>query len=799
MIFRLWDRLVVRHPVISLAALGVIAGLCSLQLPAWRLDASSDSLMLENDPHRRLYDETRQIFGSDEYIILATEPAEPWSRETTTVLDALTDELEALDTVDLEDGRSAPGIDRVISPTNQRLFRSLDDKTPPLFAAMQPMTLMSERVSLGKARDELTTSELFSGTLVSRDGHAFAIVAYLAADETASGDSRETGETVAEAGRRGRVERRDAERERRATIVKRARTLSKEISTERVTFHTSGIPAIVVDMLHAVRGDIVTFGWLAATLMVLMLLATLRAVRWVVLPMTTVALVVTIVLATSVVIDKPATVVTANLSSLLVIVGMAHAIHIAVHYRETRRARPDLDVREAVRASVSGIARPCLYAALTTTVGFASVAVSDIRPVIDFGLLMAFGALIAYAVTFGLVPAAMSLLPHETPERAARETGGARLTALARWSLRHDRAVLLLAAVAALLAIVGISRLRVETRFTDYFRADSPISRGLDFIDRKMGGTTPLEVVLSGDRPGFFLEDEAYEKLEAIHDHLASLPEIGSVKSLVSLRREGEKIAGVMFPSVNVGGLPLSQLVTLSESVLGQRELRRLIADYAAADFSVVRCVARVRESSPSLGRRALVSDLERFVGEDGRLEGLSARVTGVFVLYANMLESLVSSQIQTGLAVSAALLVMLWALFRRLRIALIGLATNLVPVAAVLGVMGWWSVPLDMMTIMIASVSLGLAVDATIHYVFRYQEERRAGRSVEEALVASHGSIGRAVLYTAMTVIGGFWVLVFSNFKPSIHFGVMTSFAVAASLASSLTLLPVLLRRFAR
>jgi predicted RND superfamily exporter protein len=805
---RLLDAAVLGRPRTVLAFFLLVLAAAATVLPGFRLDADSESLTRENDPERDAYRHARLLFGSDDYVIVAWSPREPWTRASIDRLDALTRDLEALKTVETESHGTQPGISRVLSPVSQPLLRSLppEQAMKVLFAEY---TLRSPDVDLARAREEMRTSAMFSGNLVSPAGDAFALLAYFAdGPRKAALEARDAAARSGDAASLVAAEEAlrvasDAEQARLRALVARVRALAERHGSDLGPVHASGVPSIVVDMVRALEEDLVLFGVFAVAFMVAVLAISLRRLRWVLLPMGAVLTVVAVVVAATVLAGKKATVVTSNLSSLLLIVGMAHAIHIAVATREVRRDHPGLPAREVVARAVARIAVPCLYACLTTAVGFGSIAVSDLRPCIDFGLFMAAGTVLAYLVSFSFIPAGLALLDHERPPSppAAGATAPRRapVVALGAWTLRRPWLVLVGAAVVLVASVAGLVRLKVETRFTDYFRKGSTLAEGLDFIDRRIGGTTPLEVLLEGDAPGYWLEERNFARLRGVHERLAGIPEAGNVLSLHSLRIEGEKLLETMFPG---GGsrMTLKGYLDMAEQRFGKEKIRALVADYVTEDWKTARLVFRVKETSPTLDRQALLESLRADLpGIVGPGEGPPPRavVTGMFVLYANMLRSLVTSQEQTLGMVAAALLGMLWMLFRSFRLAVLGLVPNVLPIVLVLGLMGWLGIPLDMMTIMIASVAMGQAVDATIHYTFRWQAERRDGASPDDAVLLSHGSVGRAIFVTAFTVVGGFWVLVFSNFKPTIYFGIFTSVAMASAIVASLVLLPVLLRRW--
>jgi predicted RND superfamily exporter protein len=794
-----YSSIVLRRPGVALAVAAALLALAALVLPGFRVDEDADSLTLETDPGRLAYERVREIFGSDDYVVVAVAPEDPASDESVRLLERLSDGLEGLGSLMLPDGTVVPGVSRVLSPSRQRLFRSVPGIPAPL-AALREFTLSSPEVDRVLALEELRDNELVRGSLVSADGTTFAVIAYLAADSPAERDEDAGGAGHSEhpaslAGFVRPSDERERRRERIRTVVRAIRERVVDAEPGLAEVRASGLPTIVVDMVDALRRDLLTLGALAALFMVIVLAVALRTPRWVLLPALTVALVIAVVLSGMVLAGKSSTVVTANLSALLVIVAIAHAIHIAVRFREVTASHPGLDSRQSAVRTALGIGRPCLYAALTTAVGFASIAVSDIRPNVDFGVAMALGALFAWLASFWVIPPALALLPREGAGARRQGWDTDALERTAGWVVRHARPIAGVAAAFALVAGAGVLQLDAETRFTDYFRSSSPVSRGLEFIDGRLGGTTPLEVVLRAQREGAFLDEEQFDAIASVHEWLAARPEIGAVTSIASLRREAAKI---LAPLGGPAPTP-RQLVQLAEGTLGRAALRGLLEEFVTEDFATARVLARVRESEPGLDRQRLLEELRSHLASRPEIARLEPEVTGMFVLYTNMLSSLVGSLVRSSGTVTAALLLMMTLLFRSLRVALVSFVPNLLPVLIVLGAMGWIGIPLDMMTMMIASVTLGISIDATIHYTVRYRRERERGGTIDDALLRAHGGTGRAIFYTAATVVGGMWVLCFSEFLPTVWFGLMTSAAMVVSIAASLVLLPALLSMFVK
>jgi len=461
------------------------------------------------------------------------------------------------------------------------------------------------------------------------------------------------------------------------------------------------------------------------------------------------------------------TVISSNFISLQLIITMAITIHLIVRYRELLYNNPGTEQRKLILDTVRFMMRPCLYAALTTIAGFGSLLLCDILPVITFGWMMCAGITVSLLLTFLLFPSCLMLLQKQTP-RARRSSYFSLTSLFARFTEGHGVMILVISCITFIISAIGISRLVVENSFIDYFKHTTEIYQGMKVIDQNLGGTTPFDVIVDFEKTeasvpvaisesdtkdgNEFDEFDEFEEAESenkywftsdkmalveqIHDYLDSLPETGKVLSLGTMMKIAERLNN---------GKPLDNF-----------ELAVLYSE---------------------------LPDNFRNV-----------HLTGMLVLYNNMLQSLFSSQILTLGVVVLALMCMFLILFRSLKIALIAISPNLLSIGVVLGVMGWMNIPLDMMTITIAAISIGIAVDNTIHYIHRYRHEFKVDRNYIKAVHRCHGSIGYAMYYTSITIIIGFSILVLSNFIPSIYFGLLTGLAMLIALIAALTLLPQLI-----
>ena len=544
---------------------------------------------------------------------------------------------------------------------------------------------------------------------------------------------------------------------------------------------------IVADIISYVESDIFNFGIGVVVFVLIMLAFIFRQMRWIVFPTLTCVLTVLIMMGYLGFMKWRTTIVTSNFTSLLLVITIAMAMHIAVRFREIYAGNPDLSHRELILQAVSRVAKPCLYTSLTTIVGFGSLIVSGIRPVMDFGYMMAIGICVAYALCFVFLPALLVLLPKgKVPPAKLAQLTQSPVAVFARFTERHGKIVAAGSIILFAVCAIGAARLEVENRFIDYFREKTPIYQGMTIIDERLGGTTPLEIVLKGEGEDFWFKTENLARLREFHDYLDGLPETGKVISPATMIRILEK--------VNKGNPLSQQMLLIIRSRLPDDISRAVIKPYATSDFTQVRIAMRVRESDKELQRQELLNKITDYFEARPDIAIEDVRVTGMFVLYNNMLQSLVSSQIKTIGTVFFAVWFMFFVLFRSASLATIAIIPNILPVVLVLGTLGWAGIPLDMMTIMIAAITLGIAVDFAIHYIHRFQKEFPKDRDYRAAMYRCHNSIGRAIFYTSITIIAGFSILTFSNFIPTIYFGLFTGMAMVVALLASVTLLPLLL-----
>jgi len=430
--------------------------------------------------------------------------------------------------------------------------------------------------------------------------------------------------------------------------------------------------------------------------------------------------------------------------------------------------------------------------------------------------MMSAGLAVTFVTSFLLFPALLLLLSRSVPTGHAKREF--RLPGiLATLTVRHGGAVLGVAILGVALSVMGVGQLRVEKSFINYFSEDTEIAQGLRLIDRELGGTTPLEVVLRfedevDDFEDFFDQDMTEEEREMerlyqeeiasspeywftpdkintiklVHDYIDRMPEVGKVLSLASVIRVGEDLNG----GEEFDSFALTLLYKRAPDVVKNS----MIDPYVSIENNEARLFLRIKDTREGLRRKELLENLNIGLTTELGFSEDDVTVTGLFVLYNNMLQSLFKSQISTLSVVMFGIAIMFVVLFRSLVLSVIGIVPNLLGAMFVLGLMGWLDIPLDMMTITIAAITIGIAVDNGIHYIYRFKEEFAQNRDYEATLRVCHGSIGSAVFYTTMTIVFGFSILVMSNFIPTIYFGLLTALAMFIALLAALTVLPKLI-----
>ncbi|MDE0733261.1 MAG: MMPL family transporter [Gammaproteobacteria bacterium] len=806
---KLYSDTVFGKPKLVMVILFLLMSFFAYQVQNFRLDASADSLLLEDDPDLEYSRSINTRYGIRESVTIAYTPeGDLFDRSELNRLGELLEELLLIDRVE--------SVDSIL---NVPVF----EDTPLTGISENYLTLMNEDIDLVSAREEITSSPVFRNAVISPDGKTAGVLVSFAIDDTARTLlSRRTElrslQRTGEIGGDQLSELQNIEADYAVHSVLAADRQHENITAVRETLeryrdgaqiYLGGAPMIADDLVTFVQSDLSNFSSAVVLLIIFALGLIFRKIRWVALPLACCAVAGTIMVGVLGLMDWRVTVVSSNFISLLLIITISLTVHLTVRYRELRATRHFSNHDKLLQHSVLSMFRPCLYTALTTAVAFGSLIVSGILPIITFGWMMMMGVATALIVTFTLFPAVMSSINKDETEYSPNLKLNL-TSALANFTEKMRGKILLLYFLVLLFSLIGLGQLRVENSFIDYFRESTEIFQGMSLFDDKLGGTLSFDVVvdLAADEEafddgfgddfggGFDDSDDAYwftapkmDQVKAIHQYLDNDPQTGKVLSfgavieLAEILNGNQAIDGLLW-AVLYNRIP----ETLKETVVNP---------FISIDENQLRFNVRVIESADDLNRNELLQRIETGIEQEFGFEDEQVELTGILVMYNNVLQSLFQSQILTLGVVMFAIMLMFLVLFRSLKIAFICIIPNAIAAVFVLGIMGWFGIPLDIMTITIAAISVGIGVDNTIHYMHRFKREFPRFGNYRDTMFFCHNSIGRAMYFTSMTIIAGFSILALSNFIPTIVFGLLTSLAMLVALIGSLTLLPQLLITF--
>ena len=805
MFARLYQNTVIQKPKTILTLLIFCLLFFGYHTKDFKLDASSDTLLIENDPDLKYLREITDRYGAKEFLILTFTPKESIiSDSTINNLLSLKKEIQNLDWVH-----------NVITMLDIPLLENSDK---PLSEKLENfVTLKNENVDRNRGLDEILNSPVFKNFVISEDGTTTGIIVNIKEDKKLKNLIKKNNEYKEKINNKEKVSNYDqfnVEFENYKTLAKKKNhknilEIRKLIQNynEIGKIHLGGIPMIADDMMSFIKNDIVVFGTGVFLFIVATLWFVFRKLLWIIVPLSSCFFAVVIMTGLLGLLGWKVTVISSNFIALMLILTMAMNIHMSVRYIQIRKEKPELANVDIILITANKMFWPILYTVLTTICAFLSLIISEIKPVIDFGWMMTFGLITSFTVTFTLLPTILNFLSKDKIE--IKDTNKSVITNFfANTSINNSKTIFSITSLIIILSVIGINKLEVENSFINYFKKNTEIYKGMKLIDDKLGGTTPLEIILkfpaktkevkedddfddwgedeNSNNDKYWFTKDKIDKIVKVHNYLESLDGIGKVLSFSSILQVAKKLNN----NKELGTLEMGILYSkMPESIK-----KEIIDPYISIKDNEARINLRIIDSKKELRRNELIKKIEYDLQNKLNLKKDEFKLAGVLILFNNLLQSLFKSQILTLGFVMIGIFVMFLILFRNLTLSLIGVVPNFIAAFFILGIIGLLGIPLDMMTITIAAITIGIAVDNSIHYIYRFKEEFSLSKRYEETLKLCHSTVGTAILNTSITIVFGFSILVFSNFIPTIYFGVFTGIAMLLAMVSVLTLLPKLI-----
>ena len=788
MLSHFYQKIVIEKPKVILAFLIICLIGFSFYSKDFKLDASSDTLLLENDPDLIYLREITNRYGSKEFLVLTYTPDEPMvSEKSLNNLLSLKYKIQSLDWVH-----------SVITLLDIPLLNNSDK---PLAERLKEIsTLKDDGIDKERGFKEILNSPVFRNFVISEDGKTTGLIVNIKGDENLK-DIKDLS-----------IKEIDNLKELRKkanhnNIVEIRKVISTYDNVGNIFL--GGIPMIADDMMSFIKNDIIVFGIGVLAFIIATLWFVFKKIIWIVIPISSCVFSVIIMTGLLGLFNWKVTVISSNFIALMLILTMAMNIHISTRFLQIKKNFPNKKLPDLILMVMSKMFWPIIYTVLTTVCAFLSLIFSEIKPIIDFGWMMTMGLFTSFLVTFTLLPSLLNIFS-KYDVNLKKENNSKITSSLGSFSINNKKVIFGSSVLIILLSLYGISKLEVENSFINYFNKKTEIYRGMKLIDDKLGGTTPLDVILKfpqKDVDKSEIDDDEFEdwddgeeensekywftkdkidRINSVHNYLDSLPFVGKVLSLTSILEVATQLNdGKTLETLEIGVLYSKLPETIKQEV---------IDPYISIKDNEARISIRVKDSDKNLRRNDLINKINFDLENKLNISKNEFKLAGVLILFNNLLQSLFKSQILTLGFVMTAIFGMFIILFKNIKLALIGVIPNFIAAFFVLGTIGLLRIPLDMMTITIAAITIGIAVDNSIHYIYRFKEELKQTGNYEKTVKLCHSSVGVAILNTSITIIFGFSILVLSNFIPTIYFGFFTGLAMLFAMISVLTLLPALI-----
>ena len=827
MLYSLYDNYLLKYPKIFFSIIiSIMIVMLSFALKL-EVDASAETLLLEGDKDLEFTRQISKRFTAPDFLVVT------YSVEDDLLNDKNIENIQYLSN-QIKKLQDVEYINSIVTvPLLQSPPRPINELVKDV------KTLMSDGIDKKLAKQEFLTSEIYKKNLVSEDFKTTVLMINLKRDvkyfklinHRDSFLKLKKIKTLTqeqlidfEKAKKELKLYRDIIRAQNHQLIVDIRAIKKEFEkTNDAKLHLGGASMVADDMVEFVKTDLSTFGYVIVGLLIFVLYVLFREIRWVIIPLFICTISIVITSGFLGLFSWEITVISSNFISLQLIMNMSLVVHLIIKYKELLLLNPNDTQKELLIQTAVQMWKPSFFVVITTIAGFSSLVFSGILPIITFGWMMSLGIVVSLLVTFIVFPMVLVFFDRSNVKDIQKEENPFTLK-VAYVSFTYKKTILFSCFLVIIFSITGAMKLRVENSFIDYFKHDTQIYQGMKLIDQKLGGTTPLDVVITfkensdevksidvvtdinsvdeideeldsfedefeiseEDKQQYWFTKSKMDKIKLVHNYLDSLEPIGKVLSLSTLMEvgkslnEGKELDGLSLALIN------KELPTKYKDII--------LTPYVDIENNMARISTRVIDSLKDLKRDDLLKQIDKDLNKMLNKEYEEYKVSNLLVIYNNMLQSLFDSQIKTIGLVVLILFIMFLILFKNIKIAIIAIIANTVPVGVIFGFMGWMNIPLDIMTITIAAISIGIAVDDTIHYIHRFRLEYEKTSDLKLSIQNAHKSIGRAMFYTSTIIMIGFSILVLSNFIPSIYFGVLTVIAMFMAIVSDLLLLPVLL-----
>ena len=786
MLAKFYENYIIQKPKLILCILSLILITSLYYSKDFKLDASSETLLLEGDPDLKYLNEINEKYNAREFLVLTYSPKDSMlSDKSINNLLSLKYRIQSLDWVH-----------SVVTLLDVPLLNSTDETLSDKLKNFS--TLKSEGINKQKGFLEILNSPVFKNFVISEDGKTSGIIVYIKQDKKIKNIKT----------KKSLEKYKDLKKKQNTENIKEIRNVIKEYN-KNAKIYLGGIPMIADDMMSFIKNDIIIFGIGVFIFIIVTLWIIFKKIVWVIIPLSSCFFSVLVMLGILGILGWKVTVISSNFIALMLILTMAMNIHLSTRFIQIKNENQNITKLKLLNYATNKMFLPILYTGLTTICAFLSLIFSGIKPVIDFGWMMTLGIITSIITTFTLLPSLINFFDEKSIYNINTKEDTKITKILSNFTIKNKNIVFATSVLVVLLSIFGVSKLKVENSFINYFDKDTEIYKGMKLIDDELGGTTPLEIILNfpkedsedleqedddwgnddGDDAKYWFTKDKIDKISKVHNYLENLEHVGKVLSFHSVLKVAESLNN----NKPLGSLEIGVLYTkLPENIKSE-----IVSPYISIESSEARINLRLKDSNQNLRRNDFINKIKFDLKNKLNLKEDEFRLAGVLIIFNNLLQSLFKSQILTLGFVMVGIFLMFFILFRNIKLSLVGIIPNLIAAFFILGIIGILKIPLDMMTITIAAITIGIAVDNSIHYIYRFREEFSILKDYKKTLKKCHSTVGVAIVNTSIIIVFGFSILVLSNFIPTIYFGIFTGMAMLLAMILVLTLLPSFLITF--
>ncbi len=724
-----------RRPVVIVLVISAATIFFASNLPGLSFRTSVYDLIIEDLPETTRYKELKKVFGSDEIIRVVVKADNVLAPETFVNIARLAEDMSAIE-----------GVRRVIS-------------LPGIKKAVD----VSEKWSIEEFSAVAAPVELFHRNLISADQKATGITLVLESDVDKQGVIQSVEKIISAA-------------------------------PERLSIYQIGMPLVSQALAALTVKDFFSLPPITLMLITGVLYLFFRRLSYLFLPILCVTLVLIWTLGFMALIRIPLTMLTMIVPVFLIAVGTAYCLHVMAEYNTC--ALRAVSPAAAVTATFSNTALPCVLAVFTTMTALASLWINPIVAIHEFALFACFGMLSLLVIILTLLPCGLVLIP--LPKN--KNKGGTRvnlhldrfLEIIAQLTLKHQKGILIVAGIAVILGVTGIFLIKVETNPVEYFKPNTSISRNFHDIYQKLSGSFPINLVIKSDNKYYFEDPRHIERISDVQKFLVTLPGVDKTISFADYARLVNYALNRYDPkyyALPEEAFEARMVINNYKTLLGEDMFVRFMnPDYSETNVILLTHISSSGEFLKTRDR--ILAHLEEHFPKD-----LQWSVTGFGMAISASSHLLTSGQVKS---ISVGLLLIfgiMFLMFLSVKVGLIAILPNFFPIIMNFGLMGWLGIKLSMVTSLIASVAIGLAVDDTIHYLHRYNREFKKDLDKDRALRATIQQVGKPIVFTTLTISIGFFILIFSSFKPTAVFGLLMVITMFSALAGDLIILPALMR----